>query len=227
MARLEKGESLYDLIHNGYSTVSLGYAALYECTKYMTGKSHMDEAEGEKFALKVMDFLNNKTKEWKELENIDYSVYGTPIETTTYKFAKKLKQRFGNNVFIDLDGKDRNYVTNSYHCPVFEEIGPFEKLKKEARFQQKSPGGAISYIESANLQGNIQAVFEVIKFIYNHIMYAEINTKSDYCQKCGFNGEIKININDMSWYCPNCGNTDQSTMNVARRTCGLNANSSH
>lgn len=218
-ARLGKGEKLYDLIHHGYSTASLGYAGLYECVKYMTKHSHTDGAEGEKFGLKVMQFINDKCAQWKAAEDIDYSVYGSPIESTTYKFAKTLKKRFGDDVFIKLDGKDRNYITNSYHVPVFEKIDAFDKLEIESKFQKLSPGGAISYIESSNLTGNIPAVLEVIKFIYNHIMYAELNTKSDYCQVCGYDGEIKIDKN-MNWYCPNCGNRDQLRLNVARRTCG-------
>lgn len=218
-ARLNKGESLHELLHHGYSTASLGYAGLYECVKYMTGHSHTDGGNGQDFGLKVMQFLNDKCNQWKAAEDIDYSTYGSPIESTTYKFAKTLKKRFGNDVFIKLDGKDRNYVTNSYHIPVFEMIDAFDKLEIESKFQRLSPGGAISYIECANLIGNIPAVLEVIKFIYNHIMYAELNTKSDYCQVCGYDGEIKIDEN-MNWYCPNCGNREQHKLNVARRTCG-------
>ena len=218
-ARLEKGEKLYDLLHHGYATISLGYAGLYECVKYMTGHSHSDGAEGEKFGLQVMQFLNDKCAAWKAAEDVDYSVYGTPIESTTYKFAKCLKQRFGDDIFVKLDGHDRNYISNSYHIPVFEEINAFDKLEKEAKFQRLSPGGAISYIETANLQPNIDAVLTVIKFIYDNIMYAELNTKSDYCQVCGYDGEILIDEN-MEWYCPQCGNRDQKKMNVARRTCG-------
>ncbi len=214
LARLGKGESIHDLLHNGYSTLSLGYAGLYECVKAMTGKSHTDP-EGKEFALQVMQRLNDKCKEWKEAEKIDYSVYGTPIESTTYKFAKCLRDRFG----IIKGITDRDYITNSYHVPVFEAIDPFEKLKLESEFQKLSPGGAISYVETANLTGNIPAVLEVIKFIYDNIMYAELNTKSDYCQKCGYDGEILIDDN-MEWYCPNCGNRDHNTLNVARRTCG-------
>ena len=215
LARLKKGESIHELLHNGYSTISLGYAGLYECVKYMTGHSHTDGGDGKDFGLKVMKKLNDKCKEWKEAENIDYSVYGTPIESTTYKFAKCLKERFG-----EIEGiTDRNYITNSYHVPVFEEIDAFTKLKLESEFQQLSPGGAISYIETPNLQNNIPAVLQVIKFIYDNIMYAELNTKSDYCQKCGFDGEILIDEN-LEWYCPNCGNRDHNTLNVARRTCG-------
>ena len=218
-ARLEKGEKLHDLIHHGYSTASLGFAGLYECVKYMTGHSHTDGGVGEKFGLEVMQKLNDYCAKWKAAEDIDYSVYGTPIESGTYKFAKKLKERFGQDIFIKLDGKDRNYITNSYHIPVFEEIDAFNKLAIESKFQRLAPGGAISYIETANLVNNIPAVLEVIKFIYNNIMYAELNTKSDYCQECGYTGEILID-NNMEWYCPNCGNRDQHKLNVARRTCG-------
>ncbi|WP_304393187.1 anaerobic ribonucleoside-triphosphate reductase [uncultured Clostridium sp.] len=219
LARLEKGEKIHELLHHGYSTISLGYAALYECVKYMTGKSHTVEGEPKEFGLAVMQHLNDACAKWKKEEDIDYSVYGTPIESTTYKFAKKLKARFGDNIFVELDGKDRDYITNSYHVPVFEEIDAFEKLSLESDFQKLSPGGAISYIETPNLQNNIEAVLEVIKFIYDNIMYAELNTKSDYCQKCGYDGEILIDDN-LDWYCPNCGNTDHNTLNVARRTCG-------
>ena len=218
-ARLEKDELIYELLHHGYATVSLGYAGLYECVKYMTGKSHSDGEKGEEFGLKVMQFLNDKCNQWKIDEDIDYSVYGSPIESTTYKFASCLKERFGNNIFLKLDGKDRNYVTNSYHIPVFEKIDAFSKLKIESKFQKLSPGGAISYIETANLTNNIEAVLQVLQFIYDNIMYAELNTKSDYCQVCGYDGEIQIQ-DDMTWKCPNCNNTDQNKMNVARRTCG-------
>ena len=218
-ARLEKGEKLTNLIYGGYMTVSLGYAGLYECVKYMTGHSHTDGGEGEKLGLEIMQALNDKCNQWKREENIDYSPYGSPIESVTYKFAKSIKQRFGKNVFIELDGKDRNYITNSYHVPVFEKIDAFSKLTIESKFQKLSPGGAISYIEVPNMQNNIPAVLTIIQFIYNNIMYAELNTKSDYCHICGFDGEILID-NDMNWYCPNCGNKDQSKMNVARRTCG-------
>lgn len=223
LARLEKGESIDKLLKNGYATFSLGYAGLYECVKYMTGHSHTDGDIGEKLGLEVMQHLNDACNKWKEEENIDYSVYGTPIESTTYKFATKLKERFGENIFVDLDGKDRNYITNSYHVPVFEGINPFEKLSLESKFQKLSPGGAISYIECSDLTNNVDAVLEVINFIYNNIMYAELNTKSDYCQVCGYDGEIKIIDKDgkLDWQCPNCGNTDHSKMNVARRTCGL------
>ena len=215
LARLEKGESIHELLHHGYSTISLGYAGLYECVKYMTGKSHTDGAEGEEFALKVMQYMNDATKKWKEEEDMDYSLYGTPIESTTYKFAKCLKERFGTIKGIT----DRKYITNSYHVPVFEEIDAFAKLELESRFQKLSPGGAISYVETPNLQNNLEAVIDVIKFIYDNIMYAELNTKSDYCQNCGYSGEILIDDN-LEWYCPNCGNRDHNTLNVARRTCG-------
>lgn len=219
LARLEKGESLHDLIHHGYSTASLGFAGLYECVKYMTGHSHTDGDEGEKFGLEVMQKLNDYCNKWKAEEDIDYSVYGTPIESGTYKFAKALKQRFGEDIFVKLDGKDRNYITNSYHVPVFEKIDAFSKLAIESKFQRLAPGGAISYVETANLTSNIEAVMSVIRFIYDNIMYAELNTKSDYCQECGYDGEIKLDEN-MNWYCPNCGNRDQHKLNVARRTCG-------
>lgn len=215
LARLEKGESIHKLLHDGYSTISLGYAGLYECVKYMTGHSHTDNGEGEEFAIKVMQKLNDKCKEWKEAEKIDYSVYGTPIESTTYKFAKCLKKRFGTVEGIT----DRSYITNSYHVPVFEDIDAFSKLKLESKFQKLSPGGAISYVETPNLQDNLEVVLQIINFIYDNIMYAELNTKSDYCQKCGFDGEILIDEN-LEWYCPNCGNRDHNTLNVARRTCG-------
>lgn len=215
LARLKKGESIHDLLHHGYSTISLGYAGLYECVKFMTGKSHTDGAEGREFGLKVMQKLVDKCNEWKNSEDIDYSVYGTPIEATTYKFAKCLKERFG----VIKGITDRNYITNSYHVPVFEEIDAFSKLKLESEFQKLSPGGAISYVETANLTNNLDAVLEVIKFIYNNIMYAELNTKSDYCHECGYTGEILIDDN-LEWYCPNCGNRDHNKLNVARRTCG-------
>lgn len=222
LARLDSGENINALLEDGYSTISLGYAGLYECVKYMTGKSHTDEGEGEAFGLAVMKHLNDACNQWKAIENIDYSVYGTPIESTTYKFATKLKQRFGQDIFEKMDGKDRNYITNSYHVPVFEEISPFDKLMIESKFQKLSPGGAISYIECADLTRNIPAVLEVIKFIYDNIMYAELNSKSDYCQKCGYDGEIKIidKDNQLGWQCPQCGNEDTTKMNVARRVCG-------
>ena len=215
LARLAKGESIHDLLHHGYSTISLGYAGLYECVKYMTGHSHTDESVGKEFGLKVMQYMNDKCKKWKEEEDIDYSVYGTPIESTTYKFAKCLKDRFG----VVKGITDRNYITNSYHVPVFEEIDAFTKLKLESEFQKLSPGGAISYIETPNLENNLDVVMEVIEYIYNNIMYAELNTKSDYCQACGYTGEILIDDN-LEWYCPNCGNRDHDKLNVARRTCG-------
>ena len=215
LARLDKGESIHDLLHDGYSTISLGYAGLYECVKYMTTHSHTDNGKGKEFALAVMQHLNDKANEWKQAENIDYSIYGSPIESTTYKFARCLKDRFG----IVKGITDRDYITNSYHVPVFEEIDAFSKLKLESEFQRLSPGGAISYIETPNLQNNIDAVLQVISFIYDNIMYAELNTKSDYCQKCDFDGEMQIDDN-LEWYCPNCGNRDHNTLNVARRTCG-------
>lgn len=217
LARLPQGASIHELLHHNYSTLSLGYAALYECVKCMTGESHTKG--GKKFGLAVMQHLNDACAKWREEEDISYSVYGTPIESTTYKFAKCLKKRFGDDIFIKLDGKDRNYITNSYHVPVFEEIDAFTKLALESEFQELSPGGAISYIETPNLQNNVEAVEEVMKFIYDHIMYAELNTKSDYCQECGYDGEILIDDN-MEWYCPNCGNRNHETLNVARRTCG-------
>ena len=215
-ARLNKHESVKSLLHGGYSTLSLGYAALYECVKAMTGESHT--AGGKEFGLEVMQKLNDKCQQWKAAEDIDYSLYGTPIESTTYKFAKNLKKRFGK-----IEGiTDKDYITNSYHVPVFEEIDAFSKLKLESEFQRLSPGGAISYVEVPNMQKNIPAVMELIKFIYNNIMYAEINSKSDYCQKCEYEGEIEIKGSQghLFWQCPNCGNTDQDTMNIARRTCG-------
>lgn len=215
LARLKKGESIHELLHHGYSTISLGYAGLYECVKFMTGHSHTDNGKGKEFALQVMQKMNDKCKEWKETEDIDYSVYGTPIESTTYKFAKCLRERFGKIKGIT----DRDYITNSYHVPVFEEIDAFTKLKLESEFQRLSPGGAISYIETPNLTGNLDVVLEVIRFIYDNIMYAEMNTKSDYCQKCGYTGEILIDDN-LEWYCPGCGNRDHDKLNVARRTCG-------
>ncbi len=215
LARLGKGESIHKLLHGGYSTISLGYAGLYECVKYMTGHSHTDNGKGKEFAMQVMQKMNDVCKIWKDAENIDYSVYGTPIESTTYKFAKCLKKRFGVVPGIT----DRGYITNSYHVPVFEEIDAFSKLKLESEFQRLSPGGAISYVETPNLQNNLEVVLQIIKFIYDNIMYAELNTKSDYCQKCGYTGEILIDDN-LEWYCPNCGNRDHATLNVARRTCG-------
>lgn len=217
-ARLKKGETIDELLHNGYSTISLGYAGLYECVKYMTGNSHTDNDIGEKFGLQVMQKLNDKCNQWKIAEHIDYSLYGTPIESTTYKFAQCLQKRFGI-----IEGiTDKNYITNSYHVPVFEHINPFTKLELESNFQKLSPGGAISYVECADLTHNLEVVLQIMKFIYNNIMYAELNTKSDYCQVCGYDGEIKIvdDNNELVFECPNCGNRDHNKMNVARRTCG-------
>lgn len=217
LARLKKGETIDKLLFNGYSTISLGYAGLYECVKYMTGKSHTDP-EATPFALAVMQKMNDKCAEWKKDENIDYSLYGTPLESTTYKFAKCLQRRFGI-----IDGiTDKGYITNSYHVHVSENISAFDKLKFESQFQQLSPGGAISYVEVPDMQDNIDAVLSVMKFIYDNIIYAELNTKSDYCQECGWDGEIEIVEEEgkLIWRCPNCGNTDQDKMNVARRTCG-------
>ena len=217
LARLKKGETIDKLLYNGYSTISLGYAGLYECVKYMTGKSHTDPA-ATPFALDIMQKMNDKCKEWKTAENIDYSLYGTPLESTTYKFAKCLQKRFG----VIKGITDKGYITNSYHVHVTEPIDAFTKLEFEAQFQHLSPGGAISYVEVPDMQDNIPAVLEVMKFIYDHIIYAELNTKSDYCQVCGWDGEIQIVEEDgkLIWKCPQCGNTDQDKMNVARRTCG-------
>ncbi|MCI5587761.1 MAG: anaerobic ribonucleoside-triphosphate reductase [Lachnospiraceae bacterium] len=218
LARLKKGETIDKLLYNGYSTISLGYAGLCECTRYMTGKSHTDPS-ATPFALEVMQRLNDVCAKWREEENIDFSLYGTPLESTTYKFAKCLQKRFG----IIEGVTDKNYITNSYHVHVTEKINAFDKLKFEAQFQKLSPGGAISYVEVPNMENNIDAVLEVMKFIYDNIMYAELNTKSDYCQECGYTGQIQI-VKDkhgkLIWECPNCGNTDQNKMNVARRTCG-------
>ena len=218
IARLDKGEVIDPLLYNGYSTISLGYAGLAECVYRMLGESHTTE-EGKKFGLAVMQAMNDACAKWKKEENIDYSVYGTPIESTTYKFAKCLQERFGVIPHVT----DKNYITNSYHVHVTEEIDAFDKLTKEAQFQQLSPGGAISYVEVPNMQNNIPAVLSLMKHIYNTIMYAELNTKSDYCQECGYDGEIEIKEDEnhkLIWRCPNCGNTDQTKMNVARRTCG-------
>ena len=217
LARLKKGEPIDKLLYGGYSTISLGYAGLYECCKYMTGKSHTDPA-AKPFALSVMQHMNDKCNEWKNAENIDYSLYGTPLESTTYKFAKCLQKRFG----IVPGITDRNYITNSYHVHVTERIDAFTKLKFESEFQRLSPGGAISYVEVPNMQDNLEAVIKVMQFIYDNIMYAELNTKSDYCQVCGYDGEIKIVEDDgkLVWECPHCHNRDQSKLNVARRTCG-------
>ena len=220
LARLKKGEPIDKLLFGGYSTISLGYAGLCECTRYMKGVSHTDALEGTPFALRVMKKLNEACQKWKEAENIDYSLYGTPLESTTYKFAKCLQKRFG----IIEGVTDKNYITNSYHVHVTENINAFEKLKFESQFQELSPGGAISYVEVPNMQHNIDAVISVIQYIYDNIMYAELNTKSDYCQVCGYDGEIKIVEEEGSgklvWECPNCGNRDQDKMSVARRTCG-------
>ena len=218
LARLDKGEKIDKLLYGGYSTISLGYAGLYECVKYMTGKSHTDP-EAKPFALQVMQHMNDKCAEWKAAEDIDYSLYGTPIESTTYKFAKSLQRRWG----VIPGVTDKGYITNSYHVHVGEKIDAFTKLKFESDFQRLSPGGAISYVEVPNMQDNLEAVLAVMQFIYDNIMYAELNTKSDYCQVCGYDGEIKIVTDDdgkLVWECPNCGNRDQSKMNVARRTCG-------
>lgn len=217
-ARLKPEETLEKLIHGGYCTSSLGFASLYETVKVVTGQSH-SEPTGHDFGIKVMEFLNKKCEQWKKEEDIDYSIYGSPIESTTFAFAKHLKKRFG-----EIEGiTDRDFVTNSYHIPVFEKINAFEKLSKESEFQKLSPGGAISYVETCNLQDNIPAVLEVLKFIYNNIMYAELNTKSDYCQACGYDGEIQIIEDDKHHHhyeCPNCHNTNTDTMNIARRVCG-------
>ena len=217
LARLKKGEKIDKLLFGGYSTISLGYAGLYECVKYMTGKSHTD-AGAKPFALSVMQHMNDKCNAWKKAENMDYSLYGTPLESTTYKFAKCLQKRFG----IVKGITDKNYITNSYHVHVSEPIDAFTKLKFESEFQKLSPGGAISYVEVPNMQDNLEAVMSVLQFIYDNIMYAELNTKSDYCQVCGYDGEIKIVEDDgkLVWECPKCGNRDQNKLNVARRTCG-------
>ncbi|MCI7578526.1 MAG: anaerobic ribonucleoside-triphosphate reductase, partial [Spirochaetia bacterium] len=218
LARLQKGEVIDKLLYNGYSTISLGYAGLCECVKFMTGKSHTDP-EAKPFALEIMHMLNDSCKKWKNAEHIDYSVYGTPLESTTYKFAKCLKRRFGSIPGVT----DKNYITNSYHVNVTEKIDAFTKLSFESQFQELSPGGAVSYVEVPNMENNLPAVMTLLKHIYNNIMYAELNTKSDFCQRCGYTGEIKIEKdgdNKLVWKCPNCGNTDQTTMNVARRTCG-------
>ena len=218
LARLKKGETIDELLYNGYSTISLGYAGLCECTRYMTGKSHTDP-EAKPFALKVMQHMNDACNKWRAESNIDFSLYGTPLESTTYKFARCLQERFGMIPGVT----DKNYITNSYHIHVTEEIDAFDKLSFEAQFQELSPGGAISYVEVPNMQNNIEAVLAVMKHIYENIMYAELNTKSDYCQCCGYEGEIQIITDEhgkLIWECPNCGNQDQAKMNVARRTCG-------
>ena len=218
LARLKKGETLDKLLYGGYSTISLGYAGLCECVKYMTGKSHTDP-EITPFALEIMQHLNDRCNEWKQQENMDFSLYGTPIESTTYKFSKCLQKRFGKIPGVT----DKNYITNSYHVNVTEEIDAFEKLTFESQFQKLSPGGAISYVEVPNMQDNLDAVLTVMKHIYDHIMYAELNTKSDYCMECGYDGEIQIKEDEdgkLIWVCPSCGNTNQDKMSVARRTCG-------
>ena len=218
LARLKKGEKIDKLLHGGYSTISLGYAGLWECVYELNGKK-LTEPEGEKIGLEIMKKLNEACAKWKAEENIDYSIYGTPLESTTYKFAKSLQKRFG----IIPGVTDKNYITNSYHIHVTEPIDAFKKLEVESKFQALSPGGAISYVEVPNMQGNIEAVMNVMKFIYDHIMYAELNTKSDFCQVCGYDGEIQIEADEdgkLIWVCPNCGNHDQNKMNVARRTCG-------
>ena len=219
IARLEKGEKIDKLLHNGYSTISLGYAGLYECVKFMTGHSHTDKGVGEAFGLKVMQALNDKCAEWKNSEHIDYSLYGSPIESTTYKFAKCLRKRFG----IIPGITDKDYITNSYHVPVFEKINAFDKLALESKFQKLSPGGAISYVEIPNMNDNLDVVVQLIQFIYENIMYAELNSKSDYCMACGYDKEIKIITDEsgkLAWECPSCGNRNQAMMSVARRTCG-------
>ncbi len=217
MARLDKGETIDKLLYGGYSTISLGYAGLYECVKYMTGQSHTGE-QGTPFAMAVMQHMNDKCAAGTAAEDIDYSLYGTPLESTTYKFAKCLQRRFG----IIPGVTDKGYITNSYHVHVGEEIDAFDKLKFESQFQRLSPGGAISYVEVPNMQDNLKAVIRVMQYIYDNIMYAELNTKSDYCQQCGYDGEIMIVEDDgkLVWECPSCGNRDQDTLNVARRTCG-------
>lgn len=217
-ARLKRGETIDRLLHGGYSTISLGYAGLCECVKYMKGVSHTTE-EGAEFGKRVMQYLNDRCAEWKAKENVDFSLYGTPMESTTYKFAKKLQERFG----IIPGVTDKTYITNSYHVHVAEEIDAFTKLTKEAEFQKLSPGGAISYVEVPDLKNNLDAVLALIRHIYETILYAELNTKSDYCQKCGYDGEIQIVENSdgkLIWECPNCGNRNQETMNIARRVCG-------
>lgn len=223
LARLQPHEKLEKLVYGGYSTASLGYAALYECVKYMTGLNLTDK-EGEAFGMRVMNFLNDKCAKWKKEENIDYSVYGTPLETTTYKFAKMAKKKFGDDVFVNLDGHDRDYVTNSSHTPVFQNIDAFDKLDIDGKFQELSPGGNVIYIETPNLQNNIEAILEVIKYMYDHTMYGELNTKSDYCMNCGYDGEIMVvedeKTHKLVWECPNCKNRDQNKMQVTRRTCG-------
>ena len=218
LARLKPGEKIDKLLHGGYSTISLGFAGLWETVYYLSGKK-LTQPEGKELGLQILKKLNEYTKKWKEAENIDYSLYGTPLESTTYKFSKCLQNRFG----IIEGVTDKNYITNSYHVHVTEPINAFEKLKLESEFQALAPGGAISYVEVPNMQNNIPAVLEVMKFIYDNIMYAELNTKSDFCMKCSYDGEIEIHTDEdgkLIWKCPNCGNIDQTSMNVARRTCG-------
>lgn len=221
-ARLGKDETIDKLLYNNFSTISLGFAGLYECTKYMTGHSQSDGGVGEEFAMKVLQALNDKCSEWRKNEHISYSIYSTPLESLTFKFAKSLKRRFGDDIFIKLDGHDRNYVSNSYHIPVFEHINAFDKLSKESKFQKLSQGGCLSYVETPSMVNNIDALLEVIKHIYNTIMYAEINTKSCYCEKCGYHGNIPIKDHDgtLQWTCPQCGNTDGTTMDISFRVCG-------
>lgn len=218
LARLKKGETIDKLLHGGYSTISLGYAGLYECVKYMTDKSHTDNGFGKEFGLSVMKYLNEKCDKWKLEDDLGYGLYGSPIESTTYKFAKCLKKRFGVVEGIT----DKDYITNSYHVPVFEKIDAFTKLKLEGEFQSLSTGGAVSYVEVGDLTQNVEVALQIIKFIYENIMYAELNTKSDYCMDCGYDGEIKIikENDELIWECPNCGNRNHDTLNVARRTCG-------
>lgn len=222
IARLSKKDTIDKLLYNNYSTISLGYAGLYECVKYMTGHSQSDEGVGEKFGLEVMQALNAKCAKWRKEEHISYSLYGTPLESTTYKLAECLKERFGKDVFEKLDGHDRNYITNSYHIPVFESIDAFDKLRIESKFQQLSPGGAISYIETPSMVNNVDALLQVIQYMYDHIMYAEINTKSCYCEKCGYDGDIPVvdENGTLVWRCPSCGNDDATTMDIAFRVCG-------
>ena len=229
LSRLQPGEKIDNLLFHGYSTISLGYAGLYECVKYMTGCSHSDEAKGTEFGLKVMKALNDKCAKWKAETDIDFSLYGTPLESTTYKFAKSLKRRFGEDVFIQIDGHDRDYVTNSYHIVVTEQIDAFDKLRIESMFQNLSPGGAISYVETPDMSKNIPVLLEIMKYIYEHIMYAEINTKSCHCEKCGYNGDIPLLDEDgkLIWRCPNCGNEDIDTMDISFRVCGYIGKVSH
>ena len=229
LARLQPGEKIDKLLLHGYSTISLGYAGLYECVKYMTGCSHSDEGIGTEFGLRIMQALNDKCSEWKAATDIDFSLYGTPLESTTYKFAKSLKKRFGDDVFIKIDGHDKDYVTNSYHIVVTEKIDAFTKLRIESIFQKLSPGGAISYVETPDMSKNIPVLLEVMKYMYDHIMYAEINTKSCHCEKCGYNGDIPLldENGKLIWRCPNCGNEDIDTMDISFRVCGYIGKVSH